>query len=171
MVTFVQGDAFTFAPDAPVAWAVSDVIAFPERCLELLDRWCGQEWAQRLVFTMKFKGAEPDFDSIDAAIEFVNARPKPLALYVFTESSDVADRLVGSTSSGGAVVNHVMIQKTPALPFGGVGPSGTGRYHGRSGFDEYSNLKTVLRKPTKPDVSLIYPPYTRTKERILRRFL
>ena len=68
MVTFVQGDAFTFAPDAPVAWAVSDVIAFPERCLELLERWCGQEWAQRLVFTMKFKGAEPDFDSIDAAI-------------------------------------------------------------------------------------------------------
>ena len=65
---FVQGDAFTFAPDAPVAWCVSDVIAFPERCLELIDRWAGNRWAQRLTFTMKFKGESPDYDSISVRV-------------------------------------------------------------------------------------------------------
>ena len=68
-VNFVQGDAFTFTPEqGSVDYAVSDVIAFPERCLELLERWCGHGWAERLVFTMKFKGAEPDFAAIDAAL-------------------------------------------------------------------------------------------------------
>ena len=62
-----QGDAFTFAPDSPVAWCVSDVIAFPERCLELIDRWAGNRWAERLTFTMKFKGESPDYDAISEA--------------------------------------------------------------------------------------------------------
>jgi len=110
-------------------------------------------------------------ESIDEAIDFVNARPKPLALYVFAEDSDVADRVIRSTSSGGAVVNHVILHKTPTIPFGGVGPSGTGRYNGRAGFDDYSNLKGVLRKPTRPDPSILYPPYSRLEERIIRRFM
>lgn len=109
--------------------------------------------------------------STEGAIRFVNNRPKPLALYVFAEDSGVADHVIESTSSGGAVVNHVILHKTPALPFGGVGPSGMGRYHGQAGFDSYSNLKGVLYKPTKPDSSIIYPPYTRIKERIVRRFM
>lgn len=109
--------------------------------------------------------------STDAAIKFVNERPKPLALYVFAEDSEVVDHVIGSTTSGGAVVNHVILHKTPVLPFGGVGPSGMGRYHGQAGFDSYSNLKGILHKPTKPDSSLIYPPYTRFKERIIRRFM
>ena len=109
--------------------------------------------------------------STEEAIEFVNARPKPLALYVFAQDTAVADQVIGSTSSGGAVVNHVVLHKTPTIPFGGVGPSGTGRYHGRAGFDHYSNLKGVLRKPTRPDPSILYPPYTRLKERIIRRLL
>ena len=109
--------------------------------------------------------------STEEAIKFVNERPKPLALYVFAEDSGVADHVIESTSSGGAVVNHVILHKTPALPFGGVGQSGMGRYHGQAGFDAYSNLKGVLHKPTKPDSSLIYPPYTRFKERIIRRFM
>jgi 23S rRNA (cytidine2498-2'-O)-methyltransferase len=61
-VTFVRGDAFTFTPeDPPVDWVVSDVIAYPERCVELLERWCGGLWASRLIFTMKFTGDVPDF--------------------------------------------------------------------------------------------------------------
>ena len=68
-VEFVQGDAFTFAPDSPVEWAVSDVIAYPERCVELLARWTETKWAKRLVFTMKFKGDVPDFDAVEAAQE------------------------------------------------------------------------------------------------------
>ena len=67
-VTFVQGDAFAFEPAAPVDWMVSDVIAFPQRVSELLDRWCGERWATRLVVTMKFKG-EPDWDALERACE------------------------------------------------------------------------------------------------------
>ncbi len=111
-------------------------------------------------------------DSMDDAVDFVNAREKPLALYVFAEDAEAADRVLDSTSSGGACVNHVMLHITPPeLPFGGVGESGTGRYHGRSGFDTFSNLKSVMKKPTKPDPSLLYPPYSGLKERLIRRFI
>jgi aldehyde dehydrogenase (NAD+) len=111
-------------------------------------------------------------ESMDAAVEFVNEREKPLALYVFSEDDEAADRLLDATSSGGACVNHVMLHITPPeLPFGGVGESGTGRYHGQSGFDTFSNLKSVMKKPTKPDPSLLYPPYSGLKERLIRKFI
>ncbi len=109
-------------------------------------------------------------DDLDDAIEFVNARPKPLALYVFSEDDAAADRVISETSSGSVCVNHSILQITPHdLPFGGVGPSGMGRYHGQAGFDAYSNLKAVLKKGTKPDPSLMYPPYGRVKEAIFRK--
>jgi len=111
-------------------------------------------------------------DSMDEAIEFVNKRDKPLALYIFAGDDKATDRIINQTSSGGACVNHVVLHLTPPeLPFGGVGPSGTGRYHGQSGFDTFSNLRSVLRKGTRPDPKLLYPPYTSFKERIVRRFL
>jgi aldehyde dehydrogenase (NAD+) len=110
--------------------------------------------------------------SVDEAIARINARPKPLALYVFADDDDVVDAVLDRTSSGGACVNHTLVHITPPeLPFGGVGESGTGRYHGRSGFDTFSNLKSVLRKPTRPDPALLYPPYTKGKERIIRKAL
>jgi aldehyde dehydrogenase (NAD+) len=69
-------------------------------------------------------------------------------------------------------VNHTLVHiMPPDLPFGGVGESGHGRYHGRSGFDTFSNLKSVLRKPTFPDPALLYPPYTSGKEKIIRKAL
>lgn len=109
-------------------------------------------------------------EDLDDAIEFVNARPKPLALYVFAEDDAAADRVIDETSSGSVCVNHSILQITPHdLPFGGVGPSGMGRYHGQAGFDSYSNLKAVLKKGTKPDPSLMYPPYGRMKETIFRK--
>jgi len=111
-------------------------------------------------------------ESMDDAVRFVNDRDKPLALYVFANDDEVVDRIIDETSSGGACINHVVLQLAPPeLPFGGVGPSGTGRYHGQSGFDTFSNLRSVLRKGTKPDPKLLYPPYTNFKERVLRRFL
>lgn len=107
---------------------------------------------------------------VDAAIRFVNDRPKPLALYVFGTADDTIDRVLESTSSGGVCVNHTLFHFAPPdLPFGGVGESGMGRYHGRSGFDAFSNLKGVLRKPVRGENSLGYPPYTRLKERLIRR--
>lgn len=109
-------------------------------------------------------------DSIEEAIAFVNDRPKPLALYVFTGSDATADRVLARTSSGGACVNHALVHILPeGLPFGGVGPSGIGSYHGKSGFDVFSHQKAVVRKPTFPDPRIMYPPYTATKEKILRR--
>jgi len=103
------------------------------------------------------------------AIEFVNARPKPLALYVFGDGRS-ADRVLAETSSGGAAVNHVLFHITvPGLPFGGVGPSGMGSYHGRAGFDTFTHYKSVLRRTTKPDPSIAYPPYSGWKAKLLKK--
>ncbi len=111
-----------------------------------------------------------EVESTDEAIGFVNDRPKPLALYVFSGSSDTADRVLAETSSGGACVNHTVMQLLPPeLPFGGVGPSGMGAYHGRTGFDAFTHHKSVLRKPVRPDPKFAYPPYTRLKQKLLRK--
>ncbi|MBT0568522.1 aldehyde dehydrogenase family protein [Williamsia sp. CHRR-6] len=109
-------------------------------------------------------------DSPEAAIDFVNSRPKPLAFYVFTKSKSLAQRMIDAIPSGGAVVNncaiHVLI---PQLPFGGVGDSGMGAYHGKWGFEALSHRKSVLAKPTKPDLRLQYPPYSARDMKWLRR--
>jgi aldehyde dehydrogenase (NAD+) len=111
-------------------------------------------------------------DSLDAAIAFVNGRPKPLAVYLFTKNGAERDRVLSETTSGGAVVNHVAMHcLAPQLPFGGVGDSGVGAYHGRWGFEALSHRKAVLSKPSRPDPSLMYPPYTDKKLKLMRRFL
>lgn len=111
-------------------------------------------------------------DDLSAAIAFVNERPKPLALYVFAEDDDAVERVLGETSSGGACVNHTLLHITPPdLPFGGVGPSGMGRYHGESSFDTFSNMKSVLNKPLKGENSLLYPPYKGWKQKLVKKAL
>ncbi len=108
----------------------------------------------------------------EEAIHFINARPKPLALYVFSDDDDLVQRMLDRTSSGGACVNHTLYHfSPPELSFGGVGPSGIGIYHGQSGFDTFSNLRGVLRKSSRLEHSLGYPPYSSLKERIVRRLL
>jgi aldehyde dehydrogenase (NAD+) len=109
---------------------------------------------------------------VDDAVRFVNARPKPLALYVFTGDDAVGRRVTERTTSGGACVNHVVLHLAIAeLPFGGVGPSGIGAYHGKAGFDTFSHRKSVLVKPTRPDPPVMYPPYKKWKEKIIRRMI
>ena len=111
----------------------------------------------------------PDLGS---AIEFVNARPKPLALYLFTESRAVEDLVVSRTSSGSVAVNHLLYQLlVPELPFGGVGASGMGNYHGKNGFDTFSHRKAVLSKPSRPDLPMAYPPYGRAMQKVLRKLM
>ncbi len=111
-------------------------------------------------------------DDLNEAIAFVNGRPKPLALYVFTEDTDQAQVVVDQTSSGGVCVNHTLFHITPPdLPFGGVGDAGQGRYHGKSGFEAFSNLKPILEKPSSPDVKLMYPPYTKLKSKVLKNLV
>lgn len=109
-------------------------------------------------------------DSLEAASEFVNERPKPLALYIFSKSGQLARRMINEIPSGGAVINHAMMQcLVPQLPFGGVGASGMGDYHGKWGFETMSHRRAVLAKPSRPDPSIVYPPYSSRAIALMRR--
>lgn len=111
-------------------------------------------------------------DSLDEAVAFVNADDKPLALYTFSDADAENDRVIAATSSGGVCVNGTIMHiSNPHLPFGGVGESGMGAYHGRYGFDTFSHHRAVFRRSTRIDPSLLYPPYTRRKETLVRRGL
>jgi aldehyde dehydrogenase (NAD+) len=108
-------------------------------------------------------------ESLDQAVQFVNSRPKPLALYVFA-SGQLGRDLIDRIPSGGAVINHVAMHcLVPSLPFGGVGASGMGAYHGKWGFDTLSHRRAVLSKPARPDPRLVYPPYSQRALTIMRR--
>lgn len=106
-----------------------------------------------------------EIKSIEAVIEYVNARQKPLGLYVFAEDPGVAERILGSTESGGAAVNECTIQPlVPDMPFGGVGNSGMGKYHGEWGFRTYTNARGVLYHGTAEDAAVRYPPFPPSPE-------
>jgi aldehyde dehydrogenase (NAD+) len=109
--------------------------------------------------------------SLDDAIKFVNSRPKPLSAYLFTKTRAIREKVIKEVPAGGMLVNHLAFQVgTAKLPFGGVGPSGMGAYHGRWGFEEFSHRKSVMTKPTRPDLSsVIYPPYTEKAWKLARR--
>lgn len=110
--------------------------------------------------------------SIDEAIGFITARDKPLALYLFTSDASVHDKVIARTSSGGVVVNDVVVHLgVPGLPFGGVGASGFGRYHGQAGFETFSNMKGVLTRRLWPEPPLRTPPHTETKLRWIDRLM
>lgn len=111
----------------------------------------------------------------NAAISFINSREKPLALYLFSERKSVRQKFLRNTSSGalsvGLTVAHVGVSE---LPFGGVGESGIGAYHGEASLDAFSHTKAVLRKPNFPDtLRLVYPPIGRkdTRREVIRRVL
>lgn len=110
--------------------------------------------------------------STTEAITFVKERPHPLALYVFAEDKNMVDTVVDSTVAGGVTVNGTLMHITnPHLPFGGIGESGMGAYHGKSGVRVFQHMKPVLTRTTRIDPPLAYPPYTARKARIFRRFL
>ena len=103
--------------------------------------------------------------SVEEVINFVNARPSPLGLYLFSEDQSVTEQILNSTASGDAGVNECTLQPiVHDLPFGGVGNSGMGKYHGEWGFRAYSNARGVLSHTTHIDVgALRYPPYDRNR--------
>ena len=99
----------------------------------------------------------------------INRHSKPLAAYIFTESKNLAREFLARTQSGSAAVNDTVMQiASPYLPFGGIGPSGMGRYHGRHSFETFSNMRTVLYKSNMVDIFVRYPPYTSFKEKAIR---
>lgn len=100
------------------------------------------------------------YDHLDQVLAEIGARPKPLALYLFSGNEATQRKVLGSISSGGAAINDVFAQiLNLELPFGGVGESGIGAYHGKSGFDTFSHLKSVVKRGTWADPRLKYPPY------------
>jgi len=112
------------------------------------------------------------FDLVSEAVDFVNQRPKPLALYVFSRSKEFQQTIVSETSSGGVCINDTVVHLTaPELPFGGVGNSGFGKYHGKAGFDAFSNQKSVLRQTLLFDAPKRFPPTDEKDLRLLRAVL
>jgi aldehyde dehydrogenase (NAD+) len=110
--------------------------------------------------------------SVGEAIAFANRQPKPLALYLFSTDDAVHERVLEETTAGGTTINHVILHHSVAdLPFGGVGESGIGAYHGRHSFETFSNQRGVLKKPNWRDVLLMYPPYSLSRLRWIRRLL
>ncbi|MDX2231991.1 MAG: aldehyde dehydrogenase [Leptolyngbyaceae cyanobacterium bins.349] len=102
------------------------------------------------------------YRQIDEAIAQINARPKPLALYLFSRDRALQDRVLTATSSGGVCLNDVFLQVAIwGLPFGGVGHSGIGAYHGKTSFDTFSHQKSVLKKPFWLDLDWRYAPYAK----------
>ncbi|MBD1909702.1 MULTISPECIES: aldehyde dehydrogenase [unclassified Leptolyngbya] len=112
-----------------------------------------------------------EYDDLGEAIAFINQRPKPLALYVFSRQAAVQQRVIQQTSSGGVCINDTIMHiGVSELPFGGVGDSGMGRYHGKAGFDTFSHAKSILTKPFWLDLDWRYPPYA-NKMGLLKRVI
>ena len=112
------------------------------------------------------------FKDIDEVIESVTSREKPLACYIFTNNKENEKRLVDEISYGGGCINDTIIHLSSShLPFGGVGQSGMGSYHGKIGFDTFTHEKSIMKKATWIDLPIRYQPYTKVKETLLKMFL
>ncbi len=106
------------------------------------------------------------YKELDEALTFINKRPKPLTLYLFSNNKKIQHKVIQNTSSGGICINDTLLHASSTkLPFGGVGLSGFGAYHGKTGFDTFSHHKTVFKNTCWFDSGLRYPPYdTRLKK-------
>ncbi len=101
-----------------------------------------------------------EFSDVNEVCQFINNRPKPLALYIFSNDSAFQKKILRNTSSGGVAINETIMHITNGkLPFGGVGDSGIGAYHGQHSFDTFSHKKAVMHRSNLIDVALRYPPY------------
>lgn len=112
------------------------------------------------------------FDSIDEVIEDINARAKPLALYIFAQDKSVIKKVTSRCSYGGGCVNDVVIHlATSNMGFGGVGESGMGAYHGKIGFDTFTHYKSIVDKKTWIDLPMRYQPYSKSYDKLIHLFL
>ncbi len=112
------------------------------------------------------------YDTLEEAIQKITILPKPLSCYVFTKSSTMKKKVLSEVSFGGGAVNDaVMHFSEPRLPFGGVGDSGIGRYHGQYGFETFSHYKSILQKSFFVELNLKYAPYTSNKLKWIKRVM
>jgi len=113
-----------------------------------------------------------EYEDVDECIQIINARPRPLALYVFTSDQNLENKIMNSVSFGGGAVNDTIAQLgNHHLSFGGVGASGFGSYHGKASFDCFSHKKSVMKKPFWPDVPIRYAPYSETKLGLVKKVI
>lgn len=109
------------------------------------------------------------YDRLEDAIAWVNARPRPLALYYFDTNRGRIDRVLRHTHSGGVTINDTALHVGQEdLPFGGIGPSGMGAYHGKEGFQAFSHAKAVMHQRRVRTIGLFNPPFGRTADRIMK---
>lgn len=112
------------------------------------------------------------FDTLDEALDTVESHPHPLALYFFSEDKAAQKKVLDTCRFGGGCINDTIIHlATSDMPFGGVGESGMGSYHGRVGFETFSHYRSIVNKKTWMDLPIRYQKYTRLKEKMLRMFL
>ena len=112
------------------------------------------------------------YDDIDKVINYINTHDKPLALYYFSRSKQSINKVVNLTSSGGVCINEVIMHFTEHnLPFGGVGASGMGNYHGKHSFASFSHEKCILKKSPNVELMIKYPPYTEKKSQFAYFYL
>jgi acyl-CoA reductase-like NAD-dependent aldehyde dehydrogenase len=108
-------------------------------------------------------------DSVDAAIDYVNARPRPLALYHFDNDAARTERVLERTIAGGVTINDTLMHFAQSeLPFGGVGPSGMGHYHGREGFLAFSKQKPVFYQARFSGMAAARPPYRKVADFLVK---
>lgn len=109
------------------------------------------------------------YDDLDTVLAEIESRPRPLALYCFTENKAVKERVLSYCRFGGGCINDCIIHlATSEMPFGGVGESGMGCYHGRYGFEEFTHLRSIVDKKTWIDLDARYQPYTSEKLKLMR---
>ena len=109
-----------------------------------------------------------EFDKFEEVYPIIEQCPKPLAVYIFSTSRRTVREFLSRTQSGTAAINDTVMQiASPFLPYGGVGPSGMGRYHGKKSFETFSNMRSVLVKSNLVDIWLRYPPYSIFNTRIV----
>ena len=109
------------------------------------------------------------FKDFSEVYPIISRHPKSLSAYIFTRSKKLVREFMVGTQSGSVVVNDTVMQMaSPYLPFGGIGPSGIGRYHGRKSFETFSNMRSVLVKSNLIDLFVRYPPYSNFKEKIIK---
>ena len=112
------------------------------------------------------------FDTLDEALDTVESHPHPLALYFFSEDKAAQKKVLDTCRFGGGCINDTIIHlATSDMPFGGVGESGMGSYHGRVGFETFSHYRSIVNKKTWMDLPIRYQKYTGLKEKMLRMFL
>ena len=112
------------------------------------------------------------YDRLDECIRFIRSREKPLALYLFTRNPADERRILDTCSFGGGCINDTIIHlATPHLPFGGVGSSGMGCYHGRQSFETFTHTRSIVKKANWLDLPMRYHPYTDGKFRLIRKFM